>query len=417
VALTSVDDPFTGWLKDLVRLPGRPGDPDISLWSATLAPCGPRTVDVAVGGAGWDDEAARLACVGEAIERLQPWPQPDDLVVESSLAAWPLDEEPLGPSRWVLFHPGQYGAPSPGGRDGRPSFPFRPFTPDLVLRWAPMRRVADGEPVWVPEEMLHLYGRPASPHRLAPGISTGLSCGRGDHPTVLRGLQEVIERDALMGAWFGRYPLEEWPAGEVLAGFVPGLRERVERNHLALRFYRVASPFSSHVTVVTTLGPEREGSCFSAGAACRETRAASWLKSTLEALQGRPYVRWLLARGVASSEPGRPADFSEHATFFSRCPERLADTPLARACAPARADLPREGLPALAARLGPDRPVLVADLTPPSVALERAWRVVRVVVPGLQPMHGNHALPLLGGPLWAPRGLEEWAAVPPHPFP
>jgi ribosomal protein S12 methylthiotransferase accessory factor len=150
VALTDapggVADPYTGWLKNLVRLPGRPGDPDIALWSPTLAPCGPRTVDVAVGGAGWDDEAARLACVGEAIERLQPWPQDDDLVVESSLAAWPLDEEPLGPSRWVLFHPGQYAAPG---------FPFRPFTADLVLRWVPLRRVADGEPVWVPDELLH----------------------------------------------------------------------------------------------------------------------------------------------------------------------------------------------------------------------------------------------------------------------
>jgi hypothetical protein len=45
------------------------------------------------------------------------------------------------------------------------------------------------------------------------------------------------------------------------------------------------------------------------------------------------------------------------------------------------------------------------------------WLVLRVVVPGLQPLHGNHALAHLGGPLWAPRGLAEWRDVPPHPMP
>ena len=57
-------------------------------------------------------------------------------------------------------------------------------------------------------------------------------------------------------------------------------------------------------------------------------------------------------------------------------------------------------------------------MTPPGIASARlGWCVVRVVVPGLQPMHGHHALPFLGGPLWAPRPLADWANVLPHPFP
>jgi len=43
--------------------------------------------------------------------------------------------------------------------------------------------------------------------------------------------------------------------------------------------------------------------------------------------------------------------------------------------------------------------------------------VLKVVVPGLQPMHGDHLLPFLGGPLWAPRRLADWQTMPPHPFP
>ena len=62
--------------------------------------------------------------------------------------------------------------------------------------------------------------------------------------------------------------------------------------------------------------------------------------------------------------------------------------------------------------------MLFRHLTPPPLAAEGlGWVVLRVLVPGLQPLHGHHALPHLGGPLWAPRGLADWAAVPPHPFP
>src|SRR5262249_29716957 len=72
----------------------------------------------------------------------------------------------------------------------------------------------------------------------------------------------------------------------------------------------------------------------------------------------------------------------------------------------------------LAERLGPERPVLFRSMTPPALATEDlGWHVLRVVVPGLQPLHGDHRLPHLGGPLWAPRGLAEWEAMPPHPMP
>ena len=58
--------------------------------------------------------------------------------------------------------------------------------------------------------------------------------------------------------------------------------------------------------------------------------------------------------------------------------------------------------------------MLFRDLTPPGVARARlGWYVLRVLVPGLQPLHGHDALSHLGGPLWSPRGLADWAAEPP----
>jgi ribosomal protein S12 methylthiotransferase accessory factor len=234
---------------------------------------------------------------------------------------------------------------------------------------------------------------------------------------LLRGLQEVTERDAVVGAWWGRYPLEEWPAAEVLVS-LGGLRERLERPNLRYRCFRVETPFSDHVTVVTLEGEDREGYCFSAGSACRETRVASWNKSVLEAVHGRPYVRYLKAR-YGPDGPRRPPDsFAEHAAFYSYRRDLLPRTAFAKGVPPRGREGAVEGLAALAERLGPDRPVLFRNLTPPGLASEGLdWLVLRVVVPGLQPLHGHHRFPHLGGPLWAPRGLAEYAAVPPHPFP
>ena len=116
--------------------------------------------------------------------------------------------------------------------------------------------------------------------------------------------------------------------------------------------------------------------------------------------------------------PGWPTSFEEHALSTRAAPGLLGRTVLNRAARAAPADTAPEGLAALVERLGPDRPVLVRLMTPPGIASARlGWCVVRVVVPGLQPMHGHHALPFLGGPLWAPRPLADWANVLPHPFP
>jgi ribosomal protein S12 methylthiotransferase accessory factor len=237
---------------------------------------------------------------------------------------------------------------------------------------------------------------------------------------LLRGVQEVIERDALMGAWWGPYPLEEWEPGHVLGSLDPSISDRLLRPNLRYRFYRVESPYSAHVTIVTLEGEDWEGYCFSAGSACRETRPASWLKSLLEAVQGRHYVRQLKAQGMDPAAPSPPTSFAEHAVYYSLHPETLAETVLHRTgerAHDADADRP-EDLARLIGRLGPEHPVLFRNLTPPAVAQGPGdWYVLRVLVPGLQPMHGDHRLPFLGGPLWRPRSLADWSRIPPHPFP
>lgn len=403
-----VGNPFTGLLAGFGELPTRAHDPAVRLAAGTLPRWGPRDGVVAVGGAGWSAQAAQAACLGEAIERLQAYPLPEDSTITASFGAWPSNEQAVAPESFVLFHPEQYA---------RTGFPFLPFNRRTACRWTCFRNAATGEAVWVPEELAFLDNRAGQPHRLCPSISTGLSCGRWNDPVLLRGLQEVIERDAIMGAWFGSYPLEEWPQARVLAG-LGDVGERILRPNLRYRFYRAATPLSAHATIVTLCAQERDRMVFSAGAACRETRAESWKKSILEAVQGSHYARYLLAKEPQRKTSPRPATSEDHALYYSLHPERLRGTVLDHA-APPRAgadEAGAEGLSQLAARLGSKR-ALFRNMTPPSAAQELpGFYVLKVVVPGLQPLHINDAYPHLGGPLWAPRGVREWTGLEPHPF-
>jgi ribosomal protein S12 methylthiotransferase accessory factor len=355
---------------------------------------------------------AEAAGVGEAVERWQAWPLPGDRAIEASYAQWPVDEPAIAPDRWVLFHPEQLALKG---------FPYKPFTAETVCRWVCFRQAFSGTPFWVPEELAYLALPPGRDAQLCPLVSTGMASGRDPAIVLRRGLQESIERDAVVGAAWGRYPLEEHDAEHVFAQLEPTVPPRLCRPNLRYRCYRIATPLAAHVTAVTLEGEDRAGWCFSAGAACRETRAASWLKSLLEAVQGRHYVRYLLDR---NRREGRtldiPESFADHALYYSVHRERLTEAVLGRV-RPAGADVESdrvEGTAELAERLGPDRPVLFRNLTPPGIAMEQlGWCVLRVLVPGLQPLHGHHELPFLGGPLWAPRGWREWADMPPHPFP
>ncbi len=406
---------YTGLLTHAGAVPPRPHDPAVFVWGGQLAPWGPRPAAVGVGGSGLDRETARGACLGEAIERWQACPLPADQTVMARFDAWPLPEPAVPPEAWVLFSPEQHS---------QPGFPFTPLSRQTLCRWVCCRRADDGAPWWVPEDMIYLYARAGTGHTIGPGISTGLGCGRLGQPVLLRGVQEVIERDAVVGAWWGRYPLLRWPERDVFSTFGPSLSHRLVRPNLRYGFYRVDSPYSAHVTIVTLEGEDREGFCFSVGSACRETRAASWLKSVLEAVQGRHYVRLLKAErqvhGPAVPDLSTPTSFAEHAVYYSMHPQALAVTVLNRATGGDNDHdgEPPEDLVRLLERLGPEHPVLFRNLSPPAVAQGPSeWYVLKVVVPGLQPLHGDHRLPFLGGPLWGARGLAEWSRMPPHPFP
>lgn len=378
----SVASRYTGLFRMLGATPPRAHDPDVRVWAGIPANR-PWPAEDSVGGAGWTDEDAERACIGEAIERWQTHPLPTDRLVRARFAD--LREPAIDPARFVRFHRAQVT-------------PYEPLASSTELDWIACRALGEGTPIWAPADLVFLDLRFGTAPRFGPTISTGWSA----HATAQRALEtailEVIERDALVGAWWGSYPLVELEMPH---------DPRLARPNLRYRAYRVVTPRAAHVTIVTLEGEDREGYVFSIGSACRLAREASVAKAALEAVQGRHYVRYLLRSAAAVDVP---TSFAEHAAFYSRHPERLAETCLAHADRRPD-DAASETLAELIARLPP---IAFRHATPPAL-VDLGYVVMRVIIPELQPLHGDHRLPFLGGPLWD-RPLADWARMPPHPF-
>jgi ribosomal protein S12 methylthiotransferase accessory factor len=376
------------------------------------------------GGAGYTEEAARRAALGESLERYVAGIYRR---CELVLSAWrDLGEEALHPSALGFFSAEQYA---------EPAFPFVPFDEATPVRWVRAVRWHDRRTVLVPASQVFL------PYRLAPGeaalapsVSTGLAAGPTLDQAVLGGLFEVLERDALAVSWLHRLPPRPVPHTAVTAS------EQV-RGHLAtrrtwqVRFYDLSLDLSPPV-VAAVLDDDSDGrAVMSFGSACRPSLTEAVEKAFLEAAQGQSYVRRLLddhAGWEADEDFGNVDDFHRHAILYTRYPALRARVGyLVDPAAPVRrqprsaADAPshRPGDPAatLAALCEELRaaghPVHVVDLSTPDVR-QVGVRVVRVLVPGLQHLAGAHRFRLLGN-----RRLHEvtrrlgWNSTPDNPYP
>lgn len=399
-------NPYSGILSALNRLSIKAYDPRIFAYGGELIHS-----ESAIGGAGLTEEEAKMACIGEAIERFQTYPLPDDGSQTCSFEQWKLNEKVIPPKNWLLFHPDQYQLPH---------FPFLKFTEASVCSWVCFREASSGEAYWVPEEMAYL-SLPSKKHVFGPSVSTGFSCGSWGQPVLLKGVQEILERDGIMKAWWGIYEIEEWPATQIWSESLEKLRFRFERRNLKYQFYRICSPFSELITIVTVTSEEENGFCFAVGSACRETIEKSWSKSLLEAIQSLHYVRYLKEKiALPKIMPHQVIDFAHHAVYYSLRPEQLSKTIFGKKHRLQNEPFQRktESISLLQERLGKNHPILFRNATPPAIAQEFPFiYVLRVLIPGLQPLHGNENFPLWGSPVWQEKNINPLEqSFLPHPF-
>jgi ribosomal protein S12 methylthiotransferase accessory factor len=364
-----------------------------------------------------DRDRAVLKAVGESVERYCAalYDERDLLLATHD----ELEGDAVPPENFVLFSERQYR---------EPGFRFAPFTRETPVRWARGRSLVHDRPTWVAAQFVYVpdRGEPSREPPLRGLISTGLAAGPTLAHAAYRGMVEMIERDAFSIVWHHRLPRPHIDLESVRDPFV----ERLLRafRGVPVRLHAVLLTLDVDVPVVLVVMTSESGrpplTTIGVGADLSPRRALALALE--EAGLGFIAVRWLAANTPDyRPEPGYRdcVDLRRHALahaldpalqsridFLIRPSETLSLGELPDRSSASAA----ENLRVVARELGDNGfDVVAVDLTTPDIDAV-GYKVVRSVVPGLQPLDDDHTCRHLGGHRLSAEGDLN---PDPHPFP
>ena len=353
------------------------------------------------GGIGRTPLDAELAAIGEALERYAGSAFPLPGRRRDELAGRPVLE---------LADFSFYGE----AERRHPDFPYRELY-EGEQAYTNVFSLADNDEVWVPTALVGLGGGNGP-----VATSSGLAADPSRELALLRAVQELVERDALMVTWLHGVPGRRVALPARYAGPVDALGGEA--------VCIVATPaYSPHpVALVCGQLPLRGRPRYSLGAACRETWAAAVEKAYLEWIQGVVFAGYYLAynHDIELRDPRDVETFDDHAVYYTVHPEEWPKLPLLRGETVERDGEEPAASDALArlARALTSRGIAVyyRDLTPGDLR-RLGLSVVRALSPHLAPIGCEHAWPFLGGTVSDLGRRYPWAAELelcfPNPYP
>jgi ribosomal protein S12 methylthiotransferase accessory factor len=381
------------------------------------------------GGAGETIESAMAATIGEAVERycMLWWDKKE--MIRASYAD--VRDAAIHPDELRLFSPDQ-----PLAKRG-----LALFTEESTIRWVWGYSLVTRQPRLVPASFVYLnYRYDDDEARIGSNASNGLAASLTLEEAILNAASELVERDAFAIRWLHQMA---GPRIEVDSAEMQRLLE--ERYHswhpdVSIDLYDITLDVPLPCVFAVMRRPAEFGRVLCVGAACRVSAGDAIRKSLREAGQALSYYRYLMQQ-LATWEP--EADFSDITSFDHHCmlyvkrPD-LVDPAIAPWTRETRT-IPLSKLPhrtpgsvlgdlqhCLGSLEKGQHDVIVVDITTSDVA-DVGFTVVRVIIPGLVPLHGTHWLPYIGARRFreVPERLGWPAARPgheavnpfPHPFP
>jgi ribosomal protein S12 methylthiotransferase accessory factor len=336
----------------------------------------------ASGGVAEDYDSAVLAAVGEGIERYCAATAQLPSFKRSQLPS----EKLIDASRFSLFTEEQRT---------QQGFPFKNIYSDEV-GYTNVFDLDSGEELWVPQPLVVLR----DDYKTGLPTSSGLAAGITAKSALLRSLQELIERDALMVTWLHGIPARSVKPPRQY-------EDRIRKLHGEMWVFDLTPAYSPFPFVaVAGMIPKRGRPRFSLGVACKNTWDEALHKAFLEWNQGVLFAGIYQRYSDVShlNEPEDVRTFEEHAIYYMRHPEQWEKLPMFRD----RSSFHRPLLKgtqlsdASALRLANEAfahhriAVYYRELTTPDV-LQLGVRVVRALSPDLAQIFAHQDWPLLGG--------------------
>ncbi|MFL5912935.1 MAG: YcaO-like family protein [Gaiellaceae bacterium] len=410
----SLVSPFVGVVRGIQDVLA--GPEDIRLATAWCESAFPHAL--VGGGSGPTMRDARTAAIGEAIERYCACiVDPDACVVAS---ARELGSRAVDPARFALFSEEQYRTSG---------FPYVRFERDTQLAWIEGVSLPEGEPAWLPAQLVHLAGH-EDELPICRTTSSGLACHASVAEATVAALLELLERDAFMITWKARivWPLLEWSGNEPLAAF-----ERAYLRPTGLHWSAIDLSAFWDIPIVAAV--VRGGETVGVGAAGAVTAERAVTKALDEATRVRTWASALRTQGRDALSADEIEEFDDHVRFYAdplNAPRvRFIDSSERRrrveSVPTVRGATPEARIETICRRLARRRVTAYAVEVTTADVREAGLAVVRVIAPELCALDVEHAARLHGGARlydeparlgMRARRLREHELNPdPHPFP
>ncbi len=337
------------------------------------------------GGSAFTRDEARVRAYGEAAERYcAAFYDESNLRLDSYRN---LQADAVSPDAFALYSREQYEFSG---------FEYRPFLKDTRVNWVQGYSVTRQRPVFVPAAFVYLPYWPVgteTPIGLFP--STGLACGRSFLEATLRGIFEVIERDAIMLMWLNRVAAQRIDPGTLADARVRELAGSSENG--AIKIFDITTDVRIPTRFALLTDSYRGRSLVSCGAATNWRSETAAEKALMEALVVRRAVQKIIKTYPPRNygkDYQKVREIDDHLNFYTdpdrmsaldfltrmnELPDIQSDTSM-----PGRefSDQLRACLGLLADR---NLEAIVVDVTRPEVA-ETGLCVVRVMIPGMTPL-------------------------------
>jgi ribosomal protein S12 methylthiotransferase accessory factor len=389
------------------------------------------TANSSKGGGGGDNLAVALAAtLGEAAERYCMFFYDKNEMVFAPYRE--ISEDAVSPDLLRLYSREQIEGLGPNAK-------VRYFDDDTPVRWVWGYSLTEERPRLVPASLVYMnYQFGEDEPVIGRNASSGLAANLTLEEAILAAILEIVERDAFTICWLSKRPGRKIIVDdEELLDF---LRQRFHFDHpkveTSIHDITLDVPIASLFCVIKR--PCELGPAICVGSTSRLDPRQALRKCFLEAGQGIPYFRYLLSQ-LKDWEPSPDylnlTSFDHHCVFYLKRPDLVPEAfaflnevddtvPLSsipdRSTGRVLGDVER----CVQLLKGAGLEVIVVEITTPDIR-DVGMRVVRVLIPGMVPLHGVYKFPFLGSkrlaqfPLRHSPGQENGRTFNtyPHPFP
>lgn len=352
------------------------------------------------GAAGITYEHAYMASIGEAIERYCCAIYNPEELVFGSYKELSKNVLAVHPNDFALFSKKQYN---------QKNFPYMPFTESTRVSWVRSFSLVHKKDIYIPAQMVFLpFARRRKEVPLCPITSTGLAAGPSLEFAILTALYEIVERDAFTITWLTKLPPPKLNI-EDFDGLYDFFRTHFCLNNFVCSFFELTLDIQIPTAMVILQGKIEIGDIIGVGCGTRDTMTEALEKALLEVAQFAPWIRYAYQKEPDWSCKDDFSDvnsFDDHGQLYTRRPDLVKKAfsfikkSKNQKCYHKQKSLRQSIKLRLQrclkeiSRQGYD--VILYDLSTPDI-IDAGFRVVRIVVPGLIPLHGHHRYPFLGG--------------------